>query len=176
MAQVERAAERDGFEVRLRWSMVRVVRVVALPLLVAIYLLYPWHGSKSHGGLVLGCLFLLLQLAFWWGQYRLWRAGALMVVNGAGITVKGEPTVPWRDLDRVVVVRRRVLAFHARWPDAELPLGTAGLRPRNPGRQRAQLVQRYGTPLVVSPSMCGLTVRDVVDAVRRYSAGLPVFD
>ncbi|MFI0941113.1 hypothetical protein [Streptomyces sp. NPDC021020] len=175
-ALVPGAAAPGGYEVRLRWGVLRVMQSLILPLVVAAYILYPYNTRVKPLSLVLGGLSLVLAAVVQRALYRMRKAGCLIRVDPSGITVHGEQTVPWRDLDRAVVVRGRVVAFHARQPDRQLPLAPVGAgRPRS-ARIRRQLDRRFGTQLVVSPRLYGRRVEDLVAAVRRYSPGLPVFD
>ncbi|MFI0717875.1 hypothetical protein [Streptomyces sp. NPDC021224] len=175
-ALVPGAAVPGGYEVRLRWDAVRVAQSLLLPLVVAAYVLYPYNTRVKPPALVLGGLLLVTVVVVQRALYRMRKTGCLIRIDPAGITVHGEQTVPWHDLDRAVVVRGRLVAFHARQPDRQLPLAPVGnVRPRS-ARIRRQLDRRFGTQLVVSPRLYGLRAEEIVAAVRRYSGGLPVFD
>jgi hypothetical protein len=176
MAQVVQGKSRaEGFDFRSRWTTRRVMWMAVWPLAFDLLVFHPWDWPPRTPGLVLGCAFLVFQLWVWHAQIRLLRAGTVLRIDRVGVTVKGEPTVPWRDLDRVTITPGRSVAFHARWPDKELPLPYYGTRRASP-RRRERMTARFGTPLVFSPGACGFEVRDVVDAVRTHSGGLPVFD
>lgn len=177
MAQVAQGkSQAEGFDVRLRWSVLRVARLAGWPFVVNAWILHPWSWPPRTPGLVLGCALLVLQLYLWFAQIRLLRAGTVLRIDRVGVTVTGERTVPWGDLDRVTVARGRCVAFHAKWPDRELPLPYYGARHRSGRRLRRRLTRRFGTPLVFVPGVCNVELRDFVGAVRAYSGGLPVFD
>ncbi|WP_327287736.1 hypothetical protein [Streptomyces sp. NBC_01198] len=125
---------------------------------------------------VLGGGVLLLSVMFWAQQLRLRSLGCLLRIDAAGVTVVGESTVPWRDLRKVEVVRRRIVAFVPRSADVVPPIVPSGLKRLNPQRTREKLTARFGSSLVVPTSAYGVSAEEIVHAVRTYSGGLPVFD
>jgi hypothetical protein len=173
MAQVgQGVVQGQGFEVRTVFDAGWVARRV-LVVLVLVAAFYPWGGQVRVLPVVLGCVFALLQLFLLYGQIPLWRAGCMMRIDAAGVTVTGSPTVAWEELERVSLTATLV-AFHPKEPGRELPMAWYGRKPRNVQRLRERLLARFGTTLVVASNVYGLKPKDFADAVRTYSGGLPV--
>lgn len=177
MEQTEQCgAEIGGMEVRLRFDFGRVAGTALIPLAVVLWVLDPFDGDVTLSSGVIGGGVLLLSLMFWAQQLRLRSLGCLLRIDAGGVTVVGEPTVPWRDLRKVEVVKRGFVTFVPRSADVVLPAMPSGLRRRNPRRTRERLTARFGSSLVVATSAYNVRVEEIVHAVRTYSGGLPVVD
>ena len=104
--------------------------------------------------------------------------GGLLRIDADGITVQGSPTVPWTGLGELRWVQRGpklppVLVF-VPGPGTVLPALPSGMLDRfRAASRRAALVKRYGSPLVVMPTLFGTTAVGIVAAVQRCSE-LPV--
>ncbi|MFG1809622.1 hypothetical protein [Streptomyces sp. NPDC049040] len=177
MVQAERQKARTGaYEVRVRRSWVWNLSRMAVSLGIALWILDPFDGNVTTSSGVIGGSVLLLNLTFWTSQFRLRALGCLMRIDAAGVTVAGQPTVPWKDLAKAEVLKQRSLVLVPRSPEVELPLAPTGFRPLDAQRKRRRLTARFGSPLIVYASVYGEDMDDLVAAVRRYSGGLPVFD
>jgi hypothetical protein len=177
MVQAEQGrGETGGLEVRLRFDFARLMGTAFLPLALLLWILDPFDGNVTVVSGVLGGAVLLLSVVFWTQQLRLRSLGCLLRIDAAGVTVGAQPTVPWGDLRKVEVVRRRLVTFVPKSERVTLPVMPSGTRRRDPRRTRERLLAQFGTPLVVATSAYNVGVEEIVGAVRAYSGGLPVFD
>jgi hypothetical protein len=154
-------------------------RLVTVALLV--WLLYPWHGYVSAHSIEAASVIAALNVLLLASQISLRSKGVLVRLDADGVTVVGEPVVPWQDLSKVECVGRRAagtfMAFVPRTSGLELPLApVAGLPLASARRRRARLLAAYGSSLVVRPEAYGASVAEVAAAVRRYGRGVPVFE
>lgn len=172
----QRGVETGGMEVRLRLDFARLVGTAFFPLAAVLWILDPFDGNVTTSSGVIGGGMLLLSSVFWTQQLRLRSLGCLLRIDTEGVTVVGEPTVPWRDLRKVDVAKRGFVVFVPREAEVVLPVMPSGLRRRNPQRTRARLAERFGSSLVVPTSAYNVGVEEIVAAIRTYSGGLPVID
>ncbi|WP_164835834.1 PH domain-containing protein [Actinacidiphila soli] len=106
------------------------------------------------------------------------RRGCLVRIDEDGITVTGARTVGWDEICEVREVRR------GQWlglvPIAregfELPLFEVVLFWVRPSTAAARTARRWGGPLVLLPAKLDVGGTQIVDAVRRFGAGVPVLD
>ncbi|MCZ4126183.1 hypothetical protein [Streptomyces sp. H39-S7] len=167
----------SGYEMRLRWGWGMAARTAVLAGVVTAVVLDPVDGHVTRGSVAYGCL-LAAQSAFFLGQqYALYVRGCLLRIDAAGLTVIGEPTVPWREL-RKAEVRRGALVFFPWSPETALPMLPVGLKSpaMDARRRRRRLARRFGSPMVVFTRLYGVRRAEVIAAVRRYSANVPVFE
>jgi hypothetical protein len=169
----------SGYEVRLRRGWGVAARTAVLVGMVTVVVLDPVEGHVTRGSIAYGCV-LAVQAAFFLGrQYSLYVRGCLLRIDAAGLTVAGEPTVPWREL-RKAEVRRGALVFFPWSPETALPMLPVGLK--GPAvkawrsRRRRRLARQFGSPMVVPTRLYGVRRAEVVAAVRRYGANVPVFE
>jgi hypothetical protein len=68
--------------------------------------------------------------------------------------------------------------FFAWSPETALPMLPVGLKgpALEARRRRRRLARRFGSPMVVFTRLYGVRRTEVVAAVRRYSADVPVFE
>lgn len=170
------AGKDDGFEVRVRWRGLPLGRVAILPVALLVRVLGPFHGDEPLAGVLSGGA---VAGSFLWVQaFRLSSLGCVLRIDAAGVTVAGKPVVPWERLRRVELAKRRVVVFLPRIPEEgdPLPLVPDGLMQSARGRRRVrdELVDRYGSPMVLFTAMYGVSPREVLDAVRFHSGGDPV--
>ncbi|MFI0895379.1 hypothetical protein [Streptomyces sp. NPDC020983] len=167
----------SGYEVRSSWGWRTVARTAVVAGIVAVVTLNPTDWHVTTGSVVRGCYFLGWGMFFVGQQYELHRRGCLLRIDEAGLTVAGEPTVPWREL-RKAEVRRGGLVFFPWSPATELPLLPVGPRVLSGGarRRRKRLMKQFGTALVVPTRLYGVRRAEVVAAVRHYSGTVPVFE
>lgn len=170
------AGQGDGFEVRMRWRGLPVVQTAILPVAVLAMVFWPVRGDDPFGGLVSGSV--AVGSLAWYRVGRLRAMGCVLRIDAAGVTVAGEQTVPWGRLRRVELVRRGVVVFLPRIPEeGVLPLVPGGLRlggARRRRRVRGELVDRYGSPMVLFVRSYGVRAQEVLDAVCVHSGGEPV--
>jgi hypothetical protein len=173
----EASEPQSGYEVRSSWGWGTVARTAVVVGIVAAVMLNLTDWHVTTGSVVCGCYFLGWGMFFAGQQYQLHQRGCLLRIDEAGLTVAGEPTVPWREL-RKAEVRRGVVVFFPWSSASELPLLPVGLKVLNGGarRRRKRLMKQFGTALVVPTRLYGVRRAEVVAAVRHYSGNVPVFE
>ncbi|WP_037911599.1 hypothetical protein [Actinacidiphila yeochonensis] len=156
-----------------RWSTPHVLGILCVANVVW---LLPDYGSGWKTRAFVSALFGLA----WFVAYREYRQvrdkGTLVRIDAAGVTVLGEPTVPWADISRVLLTSRSTtegVVFIAR-PGVRLPFFQPLMF-----LQRREVVARrrikdWGTPLVLVPAGLDIPARLIVDAVRCFGDGVPV--
>jgi hypothetical protein len=159
--------EIQGYRLKELWARGAIFLLLALALL---------GGDATADVKAEGFVVFMLPWAWLVGkEVRARRLGFAVRIDTAGVTVPRKPAVAWRELDRVEVHRRgRAVVFVPRDPAAELPFPPIGLWDGR-GRQR-RWARRYGSTLVIPTRTYRTSVAEVLEAVRRYSPGLPVFD
>ena len=179
-------ADYESLEIRTAWVPVRPWVLVALPLLLLVL-----SGLLSRSwlllfvalaGLVLG---LAVQLVFSWSRNR---EGPVMVLDRAGLSVRGHPRVSWIDVEKVVVSKFQVSGSRALSGLTTLQYGVVvsfvprpGVRmPPPPGGLKRELSSwesvrqaRYGTNLTVVPSLFNVSARRIARAAHRLGS-IPV--
>jgi hypothetical protein len=123
-------------------------------------------------------LFALLLLAVVIRHVRWRRKGCLVRVDDAGITLAGEPTVGWGDVSEVREVRKGQIIGLVVIPrdGVTLPVLHITLFTLRPGTLAARTARRWGSPLVLFPRVLDVSRTEIVDAVRRFSSGVPILD
>ncbi|MFI0717874.1 hypothetical protein [Streptomyces sp. NPDC021224] len=179
MATEEEAAEPEGgYEVRMHFGWGMAARVAALVAIDFAAVHNPVDGHVTRGSVAYGCVLAAWGLFFLGQQYALRRRGCLLRIDAAGLTVAGEPTVPWRELRKAEVRRGGALVFFS-WSSSEkLPLLPVGLRPGRVAerRHRKRLTKHFGSSMVVPARLYGVRRAELVAAVRHYSGTVPVFE
>jgi len=109
-------------------------------------------------------------------EHVIWRRkGCLVRLDDAGVTLFDGRTVSWREISEVRDPRKGpVLVFLPR-DGATLPVFSRELFLR-PHTARERLTRRWGSPLVLIPGALDASKDEIIDAVRRFSGGVPVFD
>lgn len=114
------------------------------------------------------------------------RAGPVMVLDSAGVTVGSNPLVGWAEVDRVTVgplaagflpaslMWGAVVAFIPK-PGVEMPPPPGGRRvsAEKQAAWRQVRLQRYGTNLTVVPTLMSVTADELVGAAEQWGH-LPV--
>lgn len=155
----------ESLEIRAAWVPLRPWVLVALPLvLMALSSLVSQRLVLlvvALVGLVLG---LVVQLLFRWSRNR---EGPVMILDRAGLEVRGHPRVSWTDVEKVVVGKFHVGGSQAlSWlttlqngvvvsfvprPGVQMPPPPGGLKRELNGWEPIR-PSRYGTNLTVVPS------------------------
>jgi hypothetical protein len=108
-----------------------------------------------------------------------WRAkGRLVRLDDTGVTVLDGRTVGWAEIREVREVHKRAtegLVFLPR-DDAELPVFSITLFVLRRRSQAARMTRLWGSPLVLVPGHLNVSRTQIVDAVRRFSGGIPILD
>ncbi|WP_031512794.1 hypothetical protein [Streptomyces sp. NRRL F-5123] len=173
----EASEPEGGYEVWSSWGWGTVARTAVVAGIVTVTMLNPVDWQVTPGSVTLGCYFMAWGAFFVGQQHALHRRGCLLRIDAAGLTVAGEPTVPWRELRKAEARRGAVVFFP--WSSAtELPLLPVGLKglAMVEWRRRRRLMKRFGSPLVVPTRLYGVRRAEVVAAVRHYSGAVPVFE
>jgi hypothetical protein len=153
-------------------------------LLVTLVLLSPSsvNSAASHDGFdaVLGrvaCGFLVLLVLLAVVRHVRWRRkGCLVRLDDAGVTLAGGHTVNWREISEVRDVRKhRGLVFVPR-DGVTLPVFSIALFHLRPGTLVERMTRRWGSPLVLLPRFLDVSRDQIIDAVRQFGGGVPVFD
>ena len=108
-----------------------------------------------------------------------WRAkGALVRLDDAGITLVHGRTVGWAEIREMREVHKGFTQGLVLLPrdDAELPVFAITLFVLRRRSQAARMTRRWGSPLVLVPGHLDVSRTQIVDAVRRFSGGVPILD
>lgn len=179
----------ESLEIRAAWVPLRPWILVALPLaLLALSSLLSQRLVLlvvALVGLVLG---LVVQLLFSWSRNR---EGPVMVLDRAGLEVRGHPRVSWADVEKVVVSKFQargsralswlttlqngvVVSFISR-PGVRMPPPPGGLKRELSSSWESIRQNRYGTNLTVVPSFFDTSARRIARAAHHLGS-VPVED
>lgn len=155
------------------WPRYGVITVIAA--LAIWWMLGLGTTSPRPVGIVLSCLMFALYAASLLAHVRLRRMPYVLRLDDTGVTAHGEQVVAWQELAEVHWrPRPGVLAFVPRDAQQLLPVVPFGILPVSDERRRAGLLRRYGTPLIVLPSVLDVSSEDLVAAVRLFGGDLPI--
>ncbi|GAA3552216.1 hypothetical protein GCM10022197_04000 [Microlunatus spumicola] len=181
-------ADDESLELRAAWVPLRPWTLVALPV-VLLGLSSLVSGRLvlllvAVAGLVLG---LVVQLLFSWSRNR---QGPVMVLDRAGLEVRGHPRVSWADVEKVVVSTFQVRGSRAlSWlttlqngvvvsfvprPGVRMPPPPGGLKHELSSWESVRQA-RYGTNLTVVPSFFNASARRIARAAHHLGS-IPVQD
>jgi hypothetical protein len=105
---------------------------------------------------------------------RLRAQSPLLRLDEAGMSLFDGRTVGWGEIGEVREVGKgTALAFLPRGA-AELPPFAPVLLPSSAEGVARRRMERYGTPLVLSPVALDVSREDILAAVRRYGGAIPV--
>ncbi|MYS23376.1 hypothetical protein GA0115240_152318 [Streptomyces sp. DvalAA-14] len=108
-----------------------------------------------------------------------WRSkGCLVRLDEAGVTLTGVRTVGWAEIREVREVHRNAWEGLVFLPqdDAVLPMFDIPLFVLRRRTRRDRRTRLWGSPLVLSPMNLDASRTQIVDAVRRFSGGVPILD
>ncbi|MEV5012641.1 MULTISPECIES: PH domain-containing protein [unclassified Streptomyces] len=133
------------------------------------------HRTLAEVG---GAFVVMLLVAVVVRHLRWRRRGCLVRIDDDGITVTGARTVGWNEIREIREVRRA--GWQGLVPIAregiELPLFDVVLFWVRPSTAAARMERRWGGPLVLFPAKLDADGTQIIDAVRRFSQGVPVLD
>jgi hypothetical protein len=167
-AAVEGAVKAGGYEIRIRGGALTAARAAVVAGCVAKVLVLLVHRSTTREILVWGSTVVLVVGALTLARYeQLRRLGCLLRIDAEGLTVAGQPTLPWRDLRKTETARGAVVFFS--WgADASLPMLPDGSLPWRASRRRDRLTERFGSPMVLPTRLYGVRSAEVMDAIHTY--------
>jgi hypothetical protein len=150
--------------------------VAAVPLVSLLIFKRGIGPSVATAGYALFAVLLVGEVV----RYVRWRAkGCLVRLDAAGVTLSGGRVVGWDEIREVREVRRSRyadgLVFLPR-DGAELPVFAITLFVLRPRTQAERMACIWGSPLVLSPRTLDVSRTQIVDAVRRFSGGVPILD
>ncbi|MFC8448967.1 hypothetical protein [Kitasatospora sp. NPDC057223] len=167
--------DRSPLEVRARPG---VFAVIALsPLLGLFPALNMLLAPRDHFAFIAGCAATVACVAasafVVTLQLRLRAIGCLLCLDTEGITVHGQPTVPWSDLREVraqagTKKQPPAVVFVPR-PGITLPTLPTGIPLQRPHARAQAFTKRYGSPLVLHPAGMNATAPQILTAVQRLS-------
>ncbi|NUP36644.1 MAG: hypothetical protein HOY76_06365 [Streptomyces sp.] len=163
-----------AYELRSHGGWETAARATVIAAVVTGVIPGPVDGHPTWGSLSYGLFLASWGVVFMARQHQLHAMGCLMRIDAAGLTVAGQPTVPWQDV-RKAVVRRRAVVFFSWGIDTELPMLPTGYRMRNGARTRRRLTEKFGSPMVVPLGLYGVRRAEVLAAVRTYCGKVAVF-
>jgi len=109
-------------------------------------------------------------------EHVIWRRkGCLVRLDDAGVTLFDGQTVSWREISEVRYPGKSPLLVFLPRDGATLPVFSQELFLR-PRAARERLTRRWGSPLVLVPRNLDVSRDEIIDAVRQFGGGVPVFD